>query len=353
MTDATRSLSGNCLKIAVLSAASILCLSCSLFRSSINTSPNTRWWLFSNFGASQVCPKILSSGAPLKLDPNGPVVGRFFPNQCQQRVNDAQQTLTVSLAGTGFAWTPIAGRVGFRATATIEYRMDFRLEEDSMYLWGIPTGTSPLPQFQLGAVENSLVNWAAQGPAGYLASTFGSQILSSRLADGFTVIRTDAGDTFALGHYVPPGRPPRPYALEGEDRVLLASETTEVRVGQVDIAGPLEVAEPGQALYLRLRVEGTGAVDALIFPRSTIDPWREGLQTGTLLAPPPSPPIAGYVIAPNSELRQTLLLPQGSYVIVFDHSAKLGQVAPPFNLLGAVGVGSARISYGVELGEAP
>jgi hypothetical protein len=312
-----------------------------------------RWWLFSNFGASQVCPKLLSTGAPLKLDANGPVVGRFFPNQCEQRVNDVQQTMTVSMAGTGFAWTPIAGRVGFRATATLEYRMDFRLEEDTMYVWGVPTGNSLLPQFQLGAVENGLVNWAAQGPAGYLASTFGSQILSSKLAEGFTVIRSDSGDEFALGHYVPPGRPPKPYALEGEDRVLLASETTEVRTGQVDVAGPFEVTEEGQALYLRMRVEGFSAVDALVFPRSTIDPWREGLQTGTPLGPPPAPAIQGYVISPNIELRQTLVLPRGSYVIVLDHSARLGQIAPPFNLLGAVGAGSVRVSYGVELGEAP
>ena len=311
-----------------------------------------RWWLFSNFGASQVCPKVLGSGAPLRLDPNGPIVGRFFPNQCEQRVDDTRQTLTLSLTGTGFAWTPIAGRVGFRASAIIEYRMDFRLEEDSVYVWGVPTGASPTPQFQLGAVENPLVNWAAQGPAGYLASTFGGQILSSKLAEGFTAIRSDTGDEFALGHYVPPQHPPKPYALEGEDRVLLASETTEVRSGQVDIAGPFEVTESDQSLFLRIRVEGPN-VEAFLYQRYAIDPWREGLQTGTVLAPPPIPALRSFAVLAGTETRQTVALPKGSYVLVIDHSAKLGQINPPFNLLGIVGSGSARVSYGVELGASP
>jgi hypothetical protein len=311
-----------------------------------------RFWLFSNFGASQICPSVLRTGTSLKLDANGPIIGRFFPNQCEHRIDDNRQTITVSLSGTGFAWTPIAGRVGFRASATIEYRMDFRLEEDSTYVWGVPTGNSPTPQFQLGAVENALVNWAAQGPAGYLASTFGTQILSAKLADGFTVIRSDSGDEFALGHYVPPQRPPKPFALEGEDRVLLASETTEVRMGQVDIAGPFEITESDQALYLRLRVDGP-TVEGLLFQRYVIDPWREGLQTGTALAPPPAPEIRSFAIPSGTEVRQTIALPKGSYVLVLDHSAKLGQVSPPFNLLGIVGGGSAKVSYAVELGEAP
>lgn len=325
---------------------------CSLFRSTVNTSPGMRWWLFSNFGASQVCPKVLANGAPLRLDPNGPIVGRFFPNQCEQRVDDARQTMTLNLAGTGFAWTPIAGRVGFRASAIIDYRMDFRLEEESVYVWGVPTGASPPPQFQLGAVENPLVNWAAQGPGGYLAATFGGQILSSKLAEGFTAIRSDSGDEFAIGHFVPPQRPPKPYSLSGDDRVLLASEVTEVRSGQIDIAGPFEVVSSDQALYLRILAEGP-SVEAFLYQRYVIDPWREGLQTGTPLAPPPAPPIRSFVLNGGAELKENIALPKGSYVLVLDHSPKLGQINPPFNLLGMVGSGSSRVSYGVELGEAP
>jgi hypothetical protein len=337
----------------------LVCLSvvattaCSWFRSTVNDSPGLRWWLFSNFGAKQVCPKVLASGTPLRMDPSGPIIGRFFPNNCQQRVDDNRQTMTLSFAGTGFAWTPIAGRVGFRASATVEYRMDFRMESDSLYVWGVPTG-APLapPQFQLGGVENAVVNWAAQGPAGYLAATFGGQILSSRLAEGFTAIRSDTGDEFALGHVVPPARPPKPFALSGDDRVALANETSEIRIGQIDLAGPYEVTEEGQALMLRIRVEGP-QIEAFLYPRFSIDPWREGLQTGVPLAAPPIPPNASFPLPPGVETVQTLRVSPGSYVILFDHSNKLGQVNPPFNLLGMVGGGAARVSYAVELGKAP
>jgi hypothetical protein len=175
--------------------------------------------------------------------------------------------------------------------------------------------------------------------------------MSSRLAEGFTAIRSDSGDEFALGHYNPPQHPPKPYALEGEDRVMLASETTEIRMGQVDIAGPFNVTEADQALYMRLHADL--ATDILLYSRNVIDPWREGLQTGVMLAPPPAPPIQSFVLAGGLELRQTVPLPPGSYMLVLDHSAKLGQVAPPWSPLGLVGGGSTKVSYAVELGEAP
>jgi hypothetical protein len=346
-------------KAAKLSKATLSCvvvalaLGCSWFRSTVNDTPSLRWWLFSNFGAQRVCPKVLASGIPLRTDPNGSVIGRFFPNDCQQRVDDAHQTMSLTFAGTGFAWTPIAGRIGFRAIASAEYRMDFRMESDALYVWGIPSGaTTAAPQFQLGAVENPAVSWAAQGPVGYLASTFGSQIISSRIAEGFTAIRTDSGDEFALGHFVAPQRPPKPFALSGDDRMVLANETSEIRSGQIDLIGPLDVAKTDQALYLRVRVEGP-QVEAFLYTKSVIDPWREALQTGASLAAPPAVPLASLVLSPGMETMQTLRVSAGSYIILVDHSSKIGRVNPPFSLLGLVGGGAAKLSYAIELGEAP
>lgn len=336
---------GAVLLVAGLSGA------CGWFRSSINDSPSLRWWLFSNFGVSQLCPKVLSSGIALRLVEGGSAIGRFFPNLCSYVVNDAQQTVTLSLGGTGFAWTPVAGRVGFSASAVVDYRMDFRLTEDAMYVWGMPTGQSPLPQFKLGAVENPVVNWAAQGPANYLASTFGTQILTSQLGQGFTAIRTDSGDEFTLGRLQPPARPSRPFALSGDERVVLANDSAEVHLGQVDMVGPLEVASDEQALYVRFRIQGAAA-DALVYARQLVDPWREGLQTGTPLRSPPGNPLAAFTLSPAQETRATIRLPRGSYVIVLDHSNQLGTTAPPFNPLGVLGGGSILVSYAIELGEA-
>lgn len=338
---------------AAAAACGITLFGCSWFRSTVNDSPGLRWWLFSNFGAQQVCPKVLSSGTPLRMDASGPIIGRFFPNSCQQRVDDGRQIMSLSFSGTGFAWTPIAGRVGFLASATVEYRMDFRMESDALYVWGVPTGNVAVPpQFQIGAVENPVVNWAAQGPAGYLAATFGGQILSSRLAEGFTAIRSDSGDEFTLGRLMPPQRPPKPYALSSDERVALVNETAEIRIGQIDLAGPLEVSDDDQALFVRARVNGP-AIEAFLYPRYAIESWREALQTGAALAPPPIAPTASFPIPAGAEVSQTIRAAKGSYMLLLDHSAKIGQVNPPFNLLGAIGSGAATVSYAIEVGAAP
>lgn len=331
---------------------SIFALSgCALFRSSVNNSPGLRWWLFSNFGAQKICPHVLSSGIGLRLNPGDDVIGRFFPNRCEQHIDDTRQTVTVAFGGTGFAWTPVAGRVGFAAQAAVEYRMDFRMTDDAIYVFGVPASTPATPQFQLGAVENKVVDWAAKSPVGYLANVFGTQILASQLAAGFTVIRTDNGDEFALGHLEPPARAPKPFGLSGSDRVLYASDTTQLHPGQLDVLGPFEVTEDDQALYLRFQVQGP-PVEGFVWPKTVIDPWREGLQTGAALSSPPQPPLSGFALNPGND-PQRITLAKGLYVIVLDDTAQLGNINPPFNPLGMLGqTGATRVSYAVELGQA-
>lgn len=335
---------------AILVFATSSLLGCAWFRSSVNNSPGFRWWLFSNFGARQICPRVLTSGIGLRFNSAGDIVGRFFPNRCDQRVDDTHQTVTVTFGGTGYAWTPIAGRVGFAANAAVEYRMDFRLTDDATYVYGVVASNPSPPQFQLGAIENKLVNWASKSPVGYVATAFGSQILSGEIAAGFTAIRSDSGDDFALGHLEPPARPRKPFGLSGKDRVLCASEIVELHGEQVNMAGPYSVAEADQAFYLRIQVDGP-AIEGFVWPRNVIDPWREGLQTGTPLAPPPQPPLAQFALNPGANQVRVPLSP-GSYIVVFDMSSQLGSVNPPFNPLNALGVGFCRVSFSVELGSA-
>jgi hypothetical protein len=118
----------------------------------------------------------------------------------------------LAFSGTGFAWTPLAGRVGFAVSATVDYRMDFFLAEDATYVWAKPARIVYGPDFRMGAIENKLVDWAAQGPAGYMVSTFGSQIVQGQLSNGFTVVHTDQGDEFSIGLLMPPARPQKYFA---------------------------------------------------------------------------------------------------------------------------------------------
>jgi hypothetical protein len=323
---------------------------CGLFRGSVNASPELRWFLFSNFGAQRMCPEMLKRGAALKLSPNGNAIGRFFPERCTTQVNDAAQTVTLAFSGTGFAWTPVAGRMGFAVSATIEYRMDFFMAEDATYVWARPARIAYGPDFRMGAIENKLVDWAAQGPAGYMVSTFGSQIVEGQLSNGFTVVHTDDGDEFSLGLLMPPQRPQR-YFAGGAGRTMLERDTTEVRIDQMDLVGPLEVPSSEQALFLRFQVTGP-AIDAIVIRRGAGDLWRSGLQLGADLAPPPEAPLSAFALQPGQEARQIVPLPPGQYYVVLDNSQRMGSINPPWSPLGIVGGNSAVVAYSAELGSA-
>ncbi len=335
------------LALLVLAVAGV---GCPCLRGPINASPALRWWLFSNFGAQRICPEMLKHSAPLRLAPGSNAIGRFFPEQCQSTVNDAAQTVTLNFAGSGLAWTPIGGRVGFQVSAAIEYRMDFYMAEDAVYVWARPARTLAGPEFKVLSVEYKVVNWAATGPAGYMVNTFGTQIVSNQLAGGFTVVHTDDGDEFALGQLQPPQRPPKPFATS-EGRFVFANETTEVHSEQIDFLGPFEVAHGDQALYLRFFVNGP-ALDALVLYRGNGDLWRNGLQLGNALGPPPQPPISTFPLLPGQETRQRLPLPPGQYYVVLDNSSRVGSTNPPWSPLGVVGGNTATVSYVAELGEA-
>jgi hypothetical protein len=335
--------------LAAALVALLLTSACGLFRSSVNASPQVRWFLFSNFGAQRMCPEMLKRGAALKLAPNGNSIGRFFPEACSHQVNDAAQTITLAFSGTGFAWTPVAGRVGFAVSATIDYRMDFFMAEDAMYIWAKPARIVYGPDFRMGAIENKLVNWAAQGPVGYMAQTFGSQIVEGQLASGFTVVHADEGDEFAIGLLTPPARPPKPFRTD-TGRIALERDRTEVRNDQVDLIGPVEVVDTDQALFLRFQVTGP-ALDVLVLRRGTGDLWRNGLQLGAALAPPPEAAVTSFVLQPGQESRQRIPLAPGQYYLVLDNSNRMGSVNPPWSPLGIMGGNAAVVAYSVELGE--
>ena len=308
-----------------------------------------RWWLFSNFGASRLCPEMVRRGAPLRLAPNGNIVGRFFPNGCQNVVDDQRQTITIHFSGTGYGWTPVAGRLGFSASAAVEYRPDFYLGDDVMYVWARWNRIVSAPQFQLGSSENPLVDWAARSPVGYLANVFGSQIMGSQLASGFTVVRSESGDDFALGILQPPERPKHPFDVSDE-RYVFANETAEIHPEQVDFIGPLQVARGDQALYFRYRLLGTPA-EAFLYDRRVADYWRDALQRGARLEAPREPPIASLPLS-TAEGEQKLRLPAGEYLLVVDNSSRVGRVNPPWNPLGTVGANPVILSYRLELGDA-
>lgn len=334
--------------VVALLAAGLLATSCFLVRETVNDSPSIRWFLFSNFGASRICPEMLKRGAPLRLGAQDAIAGRFFPSQCQSSVDDATQTLTLHFAGSGYAWTPVAGRLGFSCTLKVEYRPDFFMAEDALYVWARTNRIVQGPDFAISSIENPVVDWAAQGPAGYLAQTFGQQIITSKVAEGFTVVRTDSGDDFAMGILQPPQRPRHPFNTS-DNNYVIANDAADVRVGQADFIGPIEVADEDQMVLLRWRAAGTRS-DALVYARGVADPMRLTYEQGGGIVPPAVPPLAQWVLEVG-ETTHRLKLPPGQYMLVVDNSDRLGQVTPPWNPLAGMGSGALSFSYIIELAD--
>lgn len=325
------------LALIVLSLA-VAGVGCPCARGAINASPSIRWWLFSNFGASKMCPEMLKRGVPLKLPSFGNAsVGRFFPSNCNVQVDDARKVIVMTAAGTGYVTLPFTRRVGFFVGMAVEYAPDFRLEEDAMYVWGKFNRFITQPDMRILGVENPVVNLATKTPIGDVASIIGNGIVASEIGKGFTVVRQDDGDDFALGHLEPPEKPKRQYKA-GEDRVVLASDFTEVRPASRDYLGPFEIADKDAALYVRAKVEGAPVVFAVV-ERSVGDLWRRAYETAQPMGPPPGPMLAQGTMAPG-EAKVAFPLERGSYYVVLENRAP-----PPFAPLGVALPGAEQIAY--------
>jgi hypothetical protein len=328
--------------ILALAAAGV---GCPCARSAVNASPELRWWLFSNFGASHICPEMTKRGVPLKLQALGAAsVGRFFPSQCQVQVDDGRKAIVVTLSGTGYVVLPFTRRVGFYVGMGVEYVPDFRLEEDSTYVWGRFSRFIAQPDMRIMGVENPVVNLATQTPVGNVASIIGNGLVASEIGKGFTVVRQEDGDDFAIGHLDPPEKPKRQFKA-GAGRVVLASDLTTVHTKSREYLGPFEIADTNAALYFHARVDGAPVIYAIV-ERSVGETWRRLYEAAQPMAPPPGPIVGQGQIAPG-EANLAFPLNPGTYYVVIENTA-----APP--LLGPmlpVGEQIAHVSYSAEVGD--
>lgn len=319
----------------------------------VNASPALRWFLFSNFGASRICPEMLKRGMPIRMADKAPAIGRFFPMQCSYNVNDPSQTVTVHFSGTGYVFMNPAKRVGFSCTGSVEYRPDFQIVDDDIYVWGRLNRTVQGPNFQIAYVENGILDIAANiPPFGSMANFLGQTIVSGEMTRGFTVVHNeDRGDDFSLGILVPPQKPHHPFKVTNQDWYTFANETTEIHQNQRDFLGPFEVTEANQQLVLMMSLNGP-AVDVMVITKGTGDAWRDAYQQGPLgMGPPPGPILAGGPLQPGPTDTRRYPLAPGLYYVVIDNTATAGLVSPPTSLFNPLGDAVARVSYVAQLAE--
>ncbi len=343
MTRKRSSFAFLCMMVLALAVAGV---GCPCFRGAVNANEGLRWWLFSNFGASKVCPEMQKRGMPLKVAALGAnSIGRFFPVTCQVQVNDASRTMAVTVTGSGYALLPVTRRVGFYAAVSVEYRPDFRLEEDATYVWGRFNRVLTTPTLRILGVENQLVNLATQTPLGDVGTVIGQGVLTSEIARGFTVVHQDNGDDFALGELHPPQKPPRPFTA-GKDHVMLATDVTEIHAASRDYLGPFSVESGGAALFVRLRIAGA-PLDYVVVDKGTGDLWRQSYEAGQPIGPAPMAPIS-YGAAPIGDSQRAIPVNPGLYYIVVENKAPAAALGlpMPFESIGYA-------TYAVEVGDRP
>jgi hypothetical protein len=202
-------------------------------------------------GMKHLCEQLLLHNAPLRMQPEQPTMGRYFPSTCSQK-ETANGDFYVEFWGVGYAWTNLSKKIAFTMSGAAQYNQDFLIPPEGdcdLYAYFRPRVT-PASDFRVTLIQaqatsfvNQYTNWA---------DTFGRQLVGERLRSGFTVVHNSAGsDEVTLG-ILPLGQKPfRPIAGMRADARTYENNRTEIHQNQRDFVGPIEVPEAGQVLTLR------------------------------------------------------------------------------------------------------
>ena len=299
-------------------------------------------------GMGDFCQHMLERNAPLRLSPDSPVIGRFFPVQCTAPEGD---DLYVNFAGYGYAHTNVTKKMTFTSSASALYRYDFLITEGDrcdVYAY-FRTSRIDAQNFAVHRIEGQAASLMNQLTS--MGDTFGKQLVGKKLAEGFTVIHYSEtnGDDFSLG-ILPLGQKPfHPFQVHGADRITYENERVEVHQNQRDFVGPIKVEGDGRSLYITAALDGAPAIDVLLMRKDAADAslqlYFEHPQSGPLAAPP----IVSDVVHQGVEWKRAIPVPPGMYYVVFDNTPTAGTTNPPVS---ALDDRAAVINYLIQIGDA-
>jgi hypothetical protein len=300
-----------------------------------------------SYGLSQFCQQMTSRSAPLELAPDAPVIGRFFPQHCQEQMME-NGDLWVQFDGMGYAFTNLSRKVTFSSAASIRYDQDFRCADDnSVYAYFDPRAVSPAT-FHVMQIELPGANLVQSWITPY-ADNFGRQMVSGQLGQGFTVIQFDDGGTdFDVGHLPLGHRPAHPFGIHGKDRVTVESLRTQVSGNERDFIGPIKVSDGGRALYVTMTLDGQQAIEVLLMPKAQGDVALQAYLTYGPAGPLPAPPTMTDVVRYGVQYQRAVPVPPGMYYVVIDNTTTAVQSALPFGAPSA-----AVVDYAIQIGDAP
>ena len=359
------------LRIAIVIVTAWCCLGASCGQTALSILPGVvnspgnrtlRREIFA-FAIDEMCEQMQARSVPLKLRDPDPSIGRFFPNGCNVQQMPSEN-LFVTFTGHGYAWTNVTGRMGFDATAAVEYDHDFMMDGSTMYVYfrQVKTQSSNMSvkmiERQPGGPVGAMAGMLGQNMQS-IATQIGDRVLQHQLARGFTVVReSDGSVSFTLGVLEKGQAPFAPFGRGESDWKLLANDRTELHLEQRDFAGPFTVEDEDDALWLTMLVEGAAAIDVQIYPKQLIEGWITQYETTPQTTPPPAPPLFDEaVVAPPVPVggkpplwRRPLRLPVGSYYVMFDNTTNAGRTPPSQQTFDDR---AALISYAVQLGDPP
>src|SRR5262249_54156961 len=153
----------------------------------------------------------------------------------------------------------------FTMSGAVQYNQDFLVSDDcEVYAYFRPRNVVG-SDFRAVKIEHPV---AAILPLGSLADTFGRQLVTGKLAEGFTIIHGPTGDDFNLGVVEKGTHPAHPFDTHGSDRILVENQRCEVHQDERDFVGPLEIVGDGRALYISAKVDGAPAIDILVLRKA-------------------------------------------------------------------------------------
>jgi hypothetical protein len=306
-----------------------------------------------SFGLGQFCQQMTTRNAPLTLAPDPSVIGRFFPQHCSQQVLD-NGDLWVHFDGFGYAFTSLSRKVTFTSAATIQYNQDFKCADDaSIYAYFDTRSAVAPPEFALNQIEQPMAN-LVQGWIKPFADSFGQQMVSGQLGQGFTVIQDTSGSTdFTVGHLPLGQRPFHPIDAHGSSRVTYENLRTAVHSNERDFIGPITIDGSGRALFMQMHLEGAPAVDVFVVPKFEGDASLQLYYQYAATGPLAYPPRFAEVVQAGADYQRAVPLAAGMYYVVIDNTPSAGQAAPAPSLFGVVGDTPAVVSYAIQIGDAP
>jgi hypothetical protein len=302
-----------------------------------------------SMGLKEFCQQMTTHNAPLKLTEAAPVIGRFYPQHCAQK--ELQNgDLYVEFDGFGYAWTALSKKITFTMSGAVDYDQDFRIHDNCDIYAYFRTRNVRGSNFQTKLIEQPVANFLnSLTPIG---DNFGKQLVSGKLADGFTVIREKSGNVdFGLGTIPLGQRPVHPFDMHGAKMLVYENLRTEVDQEERDFIGPIEVTDSDRALYVTATMQGVPAIDLLVMKKQDADVslglYFQYAQAGPLNAPV----MLADVVPAQQPYKRTIPVPKGTYYVVLDNSSTAGSVAPPN--MGLLGNAAATVDYVVQIGDAP